>query len=241
MSTCLFCSKTLERKKHPSGQWESKVRFNQRKFCNPRCKGDYTIKLFKEKPPRTPRNCIKCKGTIKFNRSSKEFCDNCYEKNRRIKNPDKYRGWLDKKNKEKRINARKRRGLPLDHPRLIGEAGKGHLNKHGYRCIFKKDHPNSYKKGRILEHVYVMSQYLDRPLFKGESVHHKNGVRDDNRIENLELWHRGQPAGQRVEDKIAWCKEFMKQYGYEYVEIAQKRVDAAKYIKQMEMFDENPS
>lgn len=239
MSTCLFCSKKLERKKRPCGQWESKIKFKERKFCNPRCKGDYTIKLFKEKPARIPANCIKCNEQIKLNRSSKEFCDRCYEKNRRIKNPEKYREWLNKKSKEKRDNARLKRGLPLNHPRLIANAGSGYIDSRGYRSILKKGHPNANnKQGRILEHVYVMSQYLSRPLRKGESVHHKNGIRDDNRIENLELWHKGQPAGQRVEDKIAWCKDFLSQYGYEYVEIATKRLDAAQCVsqKQMEMF-----
>lgn len=72
----------------------------------------------------------------------------------------------------------------------------------------------TYDKGRRrAEHRVIAERLLGRPLEQHEEIHHKNGVRDDNRPENLELWSRSQPNGQRVEDKIAWCLEFLAQYG----------------------------
>jgi hypothetical protein len=62
------------------------------------------------------------------------------------------------------------------------------------------------------QHRMVMELMLGRELLPGENVHHKNGVRNDNRPENLELWVRSQPSGQRPEDLISWAKEILTRY-----------------------------
>lgn len=83
----------------------------------------------------------------------------------------------------------------------------------GYVYIHLPSHPRADKSGYILEHTIMMERELGRFLLPNENVHHKNGVRDDNRPKNLELWITMQPTGIRAEDAVRWAKEILKTYG----------------------------
>lgn len=82
----------------------------------------------------------------------------------------------------------------------------------GYVKVYCPEHPYAMNGRYVKEHRLVMERHLGRFLFSNENVHHINGIKDDNRLENLELWVVSQPAGQRVEDLIAWSKEILMRY-----------------------------
>ncbi len=89
---------------------------------------------------------------------------------------------------------------------------------HGYTMLSGKwGHPNANSKGRVLEHIMVYADHHNRRVEteNGENIHHKNGDKQDNRIENLEMWVTKQPKGQRPEDLVEWAVEIMNKYATE--------------------------
>ena len=106
----------------------------------------------------------------------------------------------------RRSRYRRENGFPINDKEF--EESRWKINSSGY--LSKKiDGKN------ILHHRYIMEQHLGRSLRDRETVHHKNGIRNDNRIENLELWSSSHPSGQRVQDKIEWAVEWLNEYAPE--------------------------
>ena len=83
----------------------------------------------------------------------------------------------------------------------------GKINSCGYKLIYSQP-----LKKYILEHRFVYEQHYGINLNNNQNIHHINGDRLDNRIENLELWDTSQPKGQRVGDKISFYFELVEKY-----------------------------
>ncbi len=105
---------------------------------------------------------------------------------------------------------RRRLGIPAHIAR-----GRRYTQKGYVTIVLAPDDPMiemTRSNRTVQEHRLVMARNLGRPLTRDEVVHHRNGIKDDNKISNLELWTRSHPDGQRVEDVYEWCLTFIERY-----------------------------
>jgi hypothetical protein len=93
--------------------------------------------------------------------------------------------------------------------------GDSHHNWGGGKPIINGKGYMEYRHGElrgVREHRHIYEKYYSIKLGPHQNIHHINGNRLDNRIENLELWDTSQPSGQRIEDKIKYYFKLVEDY-----------------------------
>src|SRR3990167_5843056 len=158
-----------------------------RRFCSQQC----FWKAPKEKVLEE-RNCPNCKKTFRPRWDIQEFCSRkCGYQNRSLPRGNCLHCGKSLEGKPTRVKYCSHQCHALDRPKrgkvdeaigTIKNAGYGYL-----KIKIGKEHLSADKKGWVLHHRYMMEQHLGRKLLKTEHIHHRNGNRADNRIENLEL------------------------------------------------------
>ena len=127
---------------------------------------------------------IHCKG----------ICKNCYRK------------WHYETRER---NRRYPEGISKERESIIGTL---RTDTSGYVYIKVDKGSSGLSRNWMKYHRYIMEQHLGRKLLPEENVHHINGNKSDNRIENLELWITKQPKGQRPNDLIEYAKWILENY-----------------------------
>ena len=178
-----------------------------------------------ERAERVPSECSCCKKTFKKLKNG-SICGGCAyrEKLRSVPRCKYCRRLIEQCRCEKCLCGKPKTPSATRCIECRGSRGERWQDRQGYIWVrVGKGHPGANSAGLIAEHRLVMQNHIGRALHRHEIVHHVfEGSRQDNRIENLQLWSTSHPPGQRVTDKIAWAVDFLSQYGYTVTKKKQK-------------------
>lgn len=192
------------------------AKLQSRKYCGSACKRKAYVKRFPPKDEWPVCSIDGCDHRCSDPKLSVPMCSTHYHralgyKNQKIDDPIFRRGLricsIDGCNEI--VKSKDMCNLHYARFRRIGESGPSTKIYKGKNRYVNSGYVYLKVDGQrpMAEHRLVMSELLGRPLAEWENVHHRNGVRDDNRPENLELWAKPQPSGQRVEDLVRWVVE----------------------------------
>ena len=143
-------------------------------------------------------------------------------------------------NKDKKIE-RMNRSLARRGAKSSSWNGGRIKSKKGYILVLAREHPYAGNDRYVMEHRLIMEKYIGRYLKSDEVVHHKNGIKHDNRIENLEILkfgehtanhHRGKKRSKETRAKIsiATKRRLAKKENHPFY----KEIDIKKLVKQVE-------
>lgn len=218
--TCLNCGKTFQ-VPYPS---------SKRVNCSEKCRIARLRRPDRKKRADTgtrkskwvKRKCPECAATFEVppwrvrhaeKRSGRIFCSTgCNEAHWR-----NGRMMGEARNRVGRAPVKRTAKLKRKAPGKRRQPGARYVGTHGYIHIYvpPDERPPGAPRQRseFPEHRIVMAKLLGRHLERHETVHHKNGIKTDNRPENLELWTGKHCRGVRVSDQLAWAREIIAKYG----------------------------
>lgn len=140
----------------------------------------------KRKPPRPPGNCLYCGAPL---------VERVY-----YRKSGPFKGHIHHRFMPTKYCSVQCTGMAA-HTRQALKARGRFVGKHGYVYLSPRKGDSGYQQP---EHRAVMEAHLGRKLTQQETVHHRNGDRTDNRLENLELWDGRHGRGHRVDDEDIW-------------------------------------
>lgn len=106
---------------------------------------------------------------------------------------------ISKQHKGKKLSDESK--IKISEARKLKGIGHEKMGKDGYIKVYYPDHPFASKDGYVRKHRLIMEQHIGRYLTKDEVVHHKNHVKNDNRISNLELMTAKQHSALHMKER----------------------------------------